>query len=399
LAWARRGAPDPSGGVSTAPGSTRASNCSASAREPTGSRARVSWRTSVSPASRSRCWATSTSSRHQPKGRHSSGCSSRTACTRPNGIVSDRVCSSPDLSRSPSGDSATAKLNSTFSRRSTAAAAPSSEVNSAPAVGPTARGSRTASTMSRGTTTAVTTSGTPSSVPATSRPLGTAEMGRSGASGVSPASPCARASSCARTSTARSCGKKASRALPVPRPASTNRSSEMPSSRAASGRTTSTAWMRARGTRMDCRRSRPVSTCSSLPSTRQRVTSQESTPAATATTATLRSTYSREASGPLLNSCERPPTKARATSARLPRAIGDRGCSRAHCEGSVLTAVTASLTARPPVPHRAATGGPAIEPPPARPGRGYARRSRRRQCAAARSPGRTRARTGRPLRR
>ncbi len=83
-----------------------ASIFSASARVPTGTRAR----SRLDSDRFSRRWrgpATSTSSLAQPNHRHTSGSTSRTAWIRPGRIVSAVVCTSPDRSRTPSGASAT----------------------------------------------------------------------------------------------------------------------------------------------------------------------------------------------------------------------------------------------------------------------------------------------------
>ena len=61
--------------------------------------------------------ATSTSSRHQPNGRHSSGSIIFTACTRPRGIVSAVVAASPLRIRSPSAPPPPVSLYSPLKRR------------------------------------------------------------------------------------------------------------------------------------------------------------------------------------------------------------------------------------------------------------------------------------------
>ncbi len=101
--------------------------------------------------------------------------------------------------------------------------------------------------------------------------------GCAGGSGVSDARPWARASNIARTLCASPAPRYASRVRPVPRPATTTRTSASPSTRATTGEITSMAWMRDSGTRIDCRRTRPVVICRSPPWTRQRVTSHETT--------------------------------------------------------------------------------------------------------------------------
>ena len=73
---------------------------------PTGSRALVR-PPGPGPESRLATPATSTTRRHQPNGRHSSGCTSRTAWTRRNGIVSATVFSSPRRILIPSWEVAT----------------------------------------------------------------------------------------------------------------------------------------------------------------------------------------------------------------------------------------------------------------------------------------------------
>ena len=87
------------------------------------------------------------------------------------------------------------------------------------------------------------------------------------------------------------------RVRPVPRPATTTRTSARPRTRASTGEMTSMAWMRESGTRIDCRRISPVVICRSPPWTRQRVTSQETMPA---TIASPRSdeAFPREARSP-----------------------------------------------------------------------------------------------------
>ena len=102
----------------------RARRRPASSRLPTGRRAR-SWRLCArfSPFLRWRP-AMSASRRHQPNGRQSSGSVIRTACTRPRGIVSAVVSSSPARRRNPSEASATVRLYSPFTRRQKAVSRP-----------------------------------------------------------------------------------------------------------------------------------------------------------------------------------------------------------------------------------------------------------------------------------
>jgi hypothetical protein len=90
----------------------------ASARVPTGTSAR-SRRDSDRFSRRWRGPATSTSSRHQPNARHTSGSTRRTAWTRPGRIVSAVVCTSPERSRSPSGATATSVPYSPLNCRQT----------------------------------------------------------------------------------------------------------------------------------------------------------------------------------------------------------------------------------------------------------------------------------------
>ncbi len=97
---------------------TRRISCQAGSRWPTGSRV---LRIRPDPSARSRPGepATSISRRHQPSGRHSSGSTIRTACTRRSGMVSATVPSSPRRIRMPSGDCASVNPYSVASRRHT----------------------------------------------------------------------------------------------------------------------------------------------------------------------------------------------------------------------------------------------------------------------------------------
>ena len=115
----------------------------------------------------------------------------------------------------------------------------------------------------------------------------------------------------------------------MPRPATTTRTSARPSTRATTGEITSIAWMRDSGTRIDWRRISPVVICRSPPWTRQRVTSQETTPA-TIGQAEQDQALPRErrCAGARVSNCV---LKSTSTATALPaRTTGDSGCRRVH---------------------------------------------------------------------
>ena len=132
--------------------------------------------------------ATSISSRHQPSGRHSTGSTIRTACTRRSGMVSATVPSSPRRIRIPSGDCATVKPYSVAIRRHTRGASVIRDTTSVPPTAVTTFGDTRITTTSATSSAASKLAGEAATDP-TSRPLGTLVRIRSPGSGVAGSSP------------------------------------------------------------------------------------------------------------------------------------------------------------------------------------------------------------------
>jgi len=149
--------------------------------------------------------ATSTSSLHQPSGRHSSGWIIRTACTRGTGMVSATVPSRPRRIRMPSGDWARVKPYWVDTRRQSIEAPITSHHTTATPRAARPAGEASASTTATTAPASTATSAPPeadSSTEAASRPVGTMTATCSAGAGVAGSIPWWAASSRARRSSA-----------------------------------------------------------------------------------------------------------------------------------------------------------------------------------------------------
>ncbi len=371
---ARAGGADMVGSV---PPMSRPTRCRASCSVPTGSSA-----LRATPDPSPRCVfrpapAMSTSRRHQPMGRHKRGSILRTAWIRPWGMVSETVCRRPRRIRTPSGASTASKWNSLERRRHSPLTklkryAARNPPTATAVFGATMESTRRASAMARRKSVRPDRATEP-----TNRPVGTRAIVCSGIAdsdtGDEPTALPAAASeiveppldtsvgtrrwrSSSRTSSAVVSDRYARRPSEPPEPARRMRSSETPKSRASSGRTTSTAWMRVSGRRLESRRMRPVSMRRVSSSIFHRVTSQWTKPKKTESTVIAMGKYG----GPCCVSCwTRLGRKDRTMMGTiLPmRVSGESGCRR--CQPPSRS--RSCLTCRPPLPHRVRSADHAAE--------------------------------------
>ncbi len=175
-------------------------------------------------------------------------------------------------------------------------------------------------------------------------------------------------------------GDSTSRASPREAPPVLTRTSARPRTRAKKGSTRSTAWARESGTCSDWRRISPLSTRKVSPSTRHRVTAQETTPARATNATTARSDRER---------LPRPGRAAAETSTtRMPnsdgpiRTTGERGWNRCQVRGRCW-GKAGSYSCSAGLPEQGQLFSQP-SPPPRRRAPADARRSRRRQCEGAR---------------